>query len=49
MGNLFYRGVSTVEIKAMDYRELRYWNKWHKLIADGYVSAAQKAREGSGK
>jgi len=46
MGNLFYRGVSTVEIKAMDYRELRYWNKWHERIADANVDAARRARDG---
>lgn len=47
MGNLFYRGVSPAEIKAMDYREMQYWNEWHERIADGYVEAVERARKGT--
>ena len=32
MGNLFYRGVSPAEIKAMKFKELRYWSDWHEVI-----------------
>lgn len=33
MGNLFSRRVSTVEIKKMSYREMKYWNGWHELMS----------------
>ena len=32
MGNLFYRGASITELKAMGFREMRYWNEWHELM-----------------
>ena len=33
IGNLFYRGVTVTELKGMGYRELKYWNQWHELMA----------------
>jgi len=33
MGNLFYRGVQPSEIKKMEYWEMKYWNKWHEIMA----------------
>jgi len=41
-GNLFCHKVSTAEIKAMNYRELRYWNRWYELIQE----AVKKGLEG---
>jgi hypothetical protein len=32
MGNVFYRGASPSEIKAMAFHELRYWNEWHEVF-----------------
>lgn len=49
MGNLFYRGVQPSEIKAMDYREMKYWNTWHDRIADAEVKASLTARGESGR
>lgn len=34
MGNLFYRRVSPAEIKAMKFKELKYWNGWHEILAN---------------
>lgn len=34
MGDLFYRGANPTEIEAMDYRRLRYWHGWARLMAD---------------
>lgn len=33
MGNLFYRRVAPSEIKSMGYKEMKYWNDWHELMA----------------
>jgi len=46
MGNLFYRGVSTVEINNMSYFEMKDWNNWHEIIADAQTKAVKKAQNG---
>jgi hypothetical protein len=33
MGNLFYRGATPMEIESMTFSQLRYWNRWHEVIA----------------
>lgn len=33
MGNLFYRGADPQAIEAMSYSRLRYWSRWHEVIA----------------
>lgn len=33
MGNLFYRGVCPSIIEKMGYLKLKYWNKWHEIMA----------------
>jgi len=32
IGNLFYHGVAPSEIRMMGWTEMRYWNRWVKLI-----------------
>lgn len=39
MGSLFYRGVPTCDIKAMPYREMKYWNEWHDRITKAETNA----------
>jgi len=34
MGNLFYRKVPPSEILSMGYKDMTYWNEWHKLMED---------------
>jgi len=33
MGNLFFRGVNPEEIENMTYRRMKYWNRWHEIMA----------------
>lgn len=42
MGNLFYEKVSTVEIKNMGYKEMKYWNSWHEKIQEQYEKEANR-------
>lgn len=42
IGNLFYRNVSTAEIKQMNYRELKYWNSWHEEMVEADKRAMGK-------
>jgi SHS2 domain-containing protein len=46
IGNLFYRGVSTTEINAMTYHEMRYWNGWHKVMEDADRKSIEKLKGG---
>jgi hypothetical protein len=34
MGNLFYRGQQTSEIKKMTISEMKYWNGWHNCLTE---------------
>jgi hypothetical protein len=34
MGNLFYRGQATSDIKKMNLAELKYWNGWHEVLKE---------------
>lgn len=42
MGALFYRKIPVSDIKKMDYMEMCYWYKWHKVFEDANVKAAAK-------
>jgi hypothetical protein len=34
MGNLFYRGQQTSNIRKMKLSELKYWNGWHEILVE---------------
>lgn len=44
LGNLFFRGASPTELTAMPYRELRYWNEWHEVMADEERKSVERAK-----
>jgi hypothetical protein len=33
MGALFYRGASPTEIESMSWERIRYWYRWHLVLA----------------
>lgn len=44
MGNLFYRGVCPSIIKKMGYLELKYWSRWHDIMAEQEKKAIPKPK-----
>ena len=42
LGNLFYRGVSPTELESMAYHRLKYWDEWHRVMADAEKKAMEK-------
>jgi len=47
MGGLFYRKVPPSEIKSMGFKEMKYWDKWHKSIEKGYKNAIKEIQDGN--
>ena len=39
---LWYRGESSVVIKKMAYKEMKYWFKIHESIEDNYANERKK-------
>ena len=33
MGNLFSRGQPIGDIRKLGYKEMKYWNEWHEVMA----------------
>jgi len=46
MGNLFYRGVAPFEIEGMGFKQMQYWDGWHKVMAKEEKDAAERLRKG---
>ena len=49
MCNLFYNKVSTVEIKNMGYKEMKYWNSCHEIIQQEYKNEADRLKNKGNK
>jgi hypothetical protein len=43
MYNLMYRRFQPSEISAMDYQEMKFWNRGHELIVKADKEAAKCA------
>ncbi len=43
MGNLFYRGAAPSELEGMSFERLRYWDRWHQVMAKAEKDALKKA------
>ncbi len=44
MANLFSRKVQPDQIENMTYSRLKYWNKFHELMAKEELKAAQNMK-----
>jgi hypothetical protein len=49
LGNLFFRGAGPSELSAMPFRELKYWNDWHEVMATEERRSAEQSRSKKGK